>query len=96
MLQESKQIPDKVTKDIEELDNVVCYACGLKSQEDKKKEIEDKKAKELEDVTSQKEITDKLDIANKELDDIGDINGRPKHFMKLLKKFMIINKMLHN
>ena len=37
---------DKVTKDISELDNAVCYACGQELQEDKVKEIEDKKAKD--------------------------------------------------
>ena len=30
---------EKVTKDIEELDNAVCYACGQELQEDKKTEI---------------------------------------------------------
>tara|TARA_Y100000022_G_scaffold28640_1_gene22147 strand:- start:695 stop:2470 length:1776 start_codon:yes stop_codon:yes gene_type:complete len=78
---------DKVTKDIEELDNAVCYACGQELQEDKKKEIENTKAKELEDATAyHKEITDKLDIANKELDNIGDINGRPETFYETIKE----------
>ena len=78
---------DKVTKDIEELDNAVCYACGQELQEEKKKEIEITKAKELEDATAyHKEITDKLDVANKELTDIGDINGRPETFYETIKE----------
>ena len=78
---------DKVTKDIEELDNAVCYACGQELKEEKKKEIETTKAKELEDATAyHKEITDKLDVANKELIDIGDINGRPETFYETIKE----------
>ena len=78
---------DKVTKDISELDNAVCYACGQELQEDKVKEIEDKKAKELEDALAyQKEITDKLKIATDQLNDIGDINGRPETFYETIKE----------
>ncbi len=78
---------DKVKKDIEELDNAVCYACGQELQEDKVKEIESKKAKELEDaVAYQKEITDKLSETNKELTEIGDINGRPDTFYETIKE----------
>ena len=78
---------EKVSKDIEELDNAVCYACGQELHEDKKKEIEDKKAKELEDATAyHKEIFDKLEVANKELTDIGDINGRPETFYETIKE----------
>ena len=45
------------------------------------------KAKELEDATAyHKEITDKLDVANKELTDIGDINGRPETFYETIKE----------
>jgi DNA repair exonuclease SbcCD ATPase subunit len=78
---------EKVTKDIEELDNAVCYACGQELQEDKIKEIENKKAKELEDAVSyQKEISDKLGIANEEIIKIGDINGRPDTFYETIKE----------
>jgi len=78
---------EKVTKDIEELDNAVCYACGQELQEDKIKEIENTKAKELEDaVAYQKEISDKLKIANDQLTDIGDINGRPNTFYETIKE----------
>ena len=78
---------DKVTKDISELDNAVCYACGQELQADKVKEIEDKKAKELEDALAyQKEITDKLKVATDQLSDIGDINGRPDTFYETIKE----------
>tara|TARA_B100000212_G_scaffold239359_1_gene182264 strand:+ start:210 stop:1985 length:1776 start_codon:yes stop_codon:yes gene_type:complete len=78
---------EKVTKDIEELDNAVCYACGQELQEDKIKEIENTKTKELDDAVSyQKEISDKLNVANNELTDIGDINGRPETFYETIKE----------
>ena len=78
---------DAVTKDISELDNAVCYACGQELQEDKVKEIENTKAKELEDaVAYQKEITDKLKIATDQLTEIGDINGRPDTFYETIKE----------
>jgi len=78
---------EKVTKDIEELDNAICYACGQELQEDKKTEIENKKTKELEDAVSyQEEINDKLDVVNKELTSIGDINGRPETFYETIKE----------
>ena len=86
LLRANKSV-DKVKKDIEELDNAVCYACGQELQEDKVKEIENKKAKELEDAeTYQKEINDKLIEVNTELTNIGDINGRPDTFYETIKE----------
>ena len=38
---------EKVTKDIEELDNAVCYACGQELQEDKKLKLKTKRPKSL-------------------------------------------------
>ncbi len=78
---------DKVTKDISDLDNALCYACGQELHEEKVKEIEVTKNKELEDATTyQKEINDKLESANKELTTIGDINGRPETFYETIKE----------
>ena len=78
---------DKVTKDISDLDNALCYACGQELHEEKIKEIEVTKNKELEDATTyQKEINDKLESANKELTTIGDINGRPETFYETIKE----------
>ena len=76
-----------LNKEIEDLDNAKCYACGQELQEDKKKEIEENKSKEHEDALAyQKEIVDKLTVANNELSDIGDINGRPETFYETIKE----------
>ena len=42
----------KVTKDIAELEDAVCYTCGQALHEDKKAEIAERKQKELEDAQS--------------------------------------------
>ena len=56
-------------------------------QEEKKKEIETAKQKEYDDaVAYQTEINDKLKIANDQLEEIGDINGRPETFYETLKE----------
>tara|TARA_B100001057_G_scaffold244132_1_gene244448 strand:- start:5693 stop:7468 length:1776 start_codon:yes stop_codon:yes gene_type:complete len=78
---------DKVSKDIEGLADAKCYACGQDLQEEKKKEIEKTKQKEYDDaVLYQSEINEKLKIANDQLDQIGDINGRPETFYETLKE----------
>ena len=78
---------DKVKKDIEELDNAVCYACNQPLHADKKQEMVDKKAKELEDaVTYQTEIIRKLADVEQGLEQIGDINGRPNTFYDTVKE----------
>ena len=78
---------DKLKTDIEGLADAKCYACGQDLQEEKKKEIETAKQREYEDALSyQTEINDKLKIANDQLDEIGDINGRPETFYETLKE----------
>ena len=78
---------DKLKTDIEGLADAKCYACGQDLQEEKKKEIETAKQKEYDDALSyQTEINDKLKIANDQLDEIGDINGRPETFYETLKE----------
>lgn len=78
---------EKVEKDIKELDDALCYACGQTLHADKKAEIEGKKQKELQDALAyQTEVADKLEATMKLLNDIGDINGRPNTFYESAKE----------
>ncbi len=78
---------NKAEKDVKELDDAVCYTCGQELHADKKKEIETKKQKELEDATAyQTEVADKLEATMEFLNEIGDINGRPNTFYEIAKE----------
>ena len=72
---------DKANKDITDLDDATCYTCGQALHEDKKAEIVATKTKDLTDsMAYQTEVANKLELVMKQLDDIGDINGRPDTF----------------
>ena len=76
----------KLQKDIKDLDDAVCYACGQELHEDKKSEILAKKTKELNDSTAyQLEVSKKLEDVMKGLKDIGDIDRRPSTFYDTAK-----------
>lgn len=78
---------EKVEKDIKELDDALCYACGQMLHADKKAEIENKKRKELQDAISyQTEVADKFENTLSLLKEIGDINGRPNTFYENAKE----------
>ena len=78
---------EKVEKDIKELDNELCYACGQTLHADKKAEIESKKLKELSDAISyQTEVANKYEKTLALLTEIGDINGRPNTFYESAKE----------
>jgi len=78
---------EKVKKDIEELDDAVCYACGQQLHEDKKAEIVAKKTREAEEaIEYQTEVSEKLKKVMKQLEEIGDINGRPDTFYESMKE----------
>ena len=78
---------EKVKKDIQELDDAVCYACGQELHEEKKAEILAKKSKEAEEaIEYQTEVAGKLKKVMKQLNDIGDINGRPNTFYESMKE----------
>ena len=65
----------------------MCYTCGQALQEDKKAEIVERKQKELEDAQSYlDEISDKLQGIFHDLQEIGDINGRPTTFYETAKE----------
>jgi DNA repair exonuclease SbcCD ATPase subunit len=77
----------KINKDIENLDNEICYACGQELHADKHKEILERKQKELSDAqTYQGEVQEKLNKIEKELKDIGDLNDKPQTFYETLKE----------
>jgi len=78
---------EKAEKDIKELDDATCYTCGQALHESKKAEILSVKTKDLEDsMAYQTEVADKLTIAVKSLEEIGDINGRPNTFYDTAKE----------
>ena len=86
-LQRADSDVEKLSRDISNLDDATCYTCGQALQEDKKAEIEVRKTKELDDVTSyQKEISDKLTNVTTSLSKIGDINGRPSTYYETAKE----------
>lgn len=77
----------KVEKDIAELEDAVCYACGQELHEDKKAEIFNKKQKERADaIQYQTEVAGKLKEVLDGLEEIGDINGRPNTFYETVKE----------
>ena len=78
---------EKAKKDIEELEDAMCYTCGQELHADKKAEIAERKSKELEDALAyQKEITNKVTDVAVDLDIIGDINGKPTTFYDAAKE----------
>jgi len=86
-LQRADSSVEKVTLDIAGLDNAICYACDQPLGEEKKQEILATKTKELEDATAyQLEIGNKCTDVVNALDEIGDINGRPKTFYETAKE----------
>ena len=86
-LQRANKSVEKLKKDIADLEDATCYACGQTLQEDKKAEIEETKTKELDDSLQYlNEIKTKLEEVVKGLEDIGDINGKPKTFYETAKE----------
>ena len=86
-LQRANKSVEKLKKDIADLEDATCYACGQTLHEDKKAEIEETKTKELDDSLQYlNEIKTKLEEVVKGLEDIGDINGKPKTFYETAKE----------
>jgi len=78
---------EKAEKDIADLDEATCYTCGQALHDNKKEELEARKAKELEDALAyQTEVADKLQEVIDGLAEIGDINGRPNTFYETAKE----------
>jgi DNA repair exonuclease SbcCD ATPase subunit len=77
----------KVEKDILDLEDAVCYACGQELHADKKQEIIDKKAKELQDAEAYlQEVSHKLDDVLKGISEIGELDAKPTTFYESQKE----------
>lgn len=77
----------KYANEIEQLENNQCPACEQELHDHKHEEMRAKASKNLEDATSYltKVSSDLLKVV-KELEKIGDINGRPKVFYETLEE----------
>jgi DNA repair exonuclease SbcCD ATPase subunit len=86
-LMQADKTVKKVEKDIANLEDALCYACGQALHDDKKEEILAKKLKEFNDADTYKlEVAGKLEEALVGLKTIGDINGRPNTFYETAKE----------
>ena len=85
-LMQADKTVKKVEKDIANLEDALCYACGQALHDDKKEEILAKKLKEFNDADTYKlEVASKLEEVLLGLQTIGDINGRPNTFYETAK-----------
>ena len=86
LLQADKRVK-KIEKDVLNLEDATCYTCGQALHEDKKQQILDEKAKELEEsIAYQTDVANKLEVVLKDIDTIGDINSRPNTFYETAKE----------
>jgi DNA repair exonuclease SbcCD ATPase subunit len=77
----------KIEKEIKELDDAICYACGQSLHEHKKQEILKAKQKDLHDTSTYRlEIENKLQKVEKEIKDIGNIENRPNTYYETIKE----------
>jgi len=77
----------KIAKEVEELDNATCYACGQALHEEKKQQILNEKEKELIDSnTYLKEIDSKLEKIIQRLAELGDLSAKPQTFYDTAKE----------
>ena len=78
---------DKINKDIADLEDAECYACGQPLHEDKKQEILAKKTKELEESQAYlQEVTEKAEKTLENIKIIGDIDAKPTVFYESMKE----------
>lgn len=77
----------KIAKEVEELDNATCYACGQALHEDKKQQILEEKERELIDSNSYlSEVEGKLEKINSRLSELGDLESKPSTFYDSAKE----------
>jgi DNA repair exonuclease SbcCD ATPase subunit len=78
---------DKINKDIADLEDAECYACGQPLHEDKKQEILATKTKELEESRAYlQEVTEKAEKTLENIKIIGDIDAKPTVFYESMKE----------
>lgn len=78
---------EKTKKEIAELDDATCYACGQALHSDKKAEILAKKEKELDDSTLYlNEIDEKLKLVKNGISEIGNLSSKPVTFYDTAKQ----------
>jgi DNA repair exonuclease SbcCD ATPase subunit len=78
---------EKVEKDIANLKTALCYTCGQALHDDKKAELEQKKAKELADaIAYHTEVASKLEEVLDALKEIGDLDVKPVTFYDTIKE----------
>jgi DNA repair exonuclease SbcCD ATPase subunit len=77
----------KVQKDIAELDNALCYACGQTLHDHKKSEILEKKQKELSDVERYlSEVGFKVEVIVNSLAELGEAERKPATFYETARE----------
>jgi DNA repair exonuclease SbcCD ATPase subunit len=80
LIQADKQVT-KYSKEVEQLKNKTCPACEQELHTHKHEELAEKAEKNLEDAfTYLQSLTDSYAIVTQELEEIGDINGRPQTY----------------
>ena len=85
LMQADKRVK-KIEKDVLNLEDAMCYTCGQSIHEDKKQEILEEKAKELQDsMAYQTEVNTKLDEVVKGLTELGDNTAKPITFYETIK-----------
>ena len=86
LLQADKRVK-KIEKDVLNLEDATCYTCGQELHADKKQEILDTKAKELEDaIAYQSEVDGKLKEVVQGLADLGDLDAKPNTFYDSMRE----------
>lgn len=80
LIQAQKAV-DKVEKDLKKTHDHNCHACGQELHDEQRDKMVTKLTKEFKDNEKYlKEVSDKLVKIGKELEDIGDLNGKPNTF----------------
>ena len=85
--QRAQKTVDKIEKDIQDLEDAVCYACDQPLHDDKKQEILAKKTKELDESAKYlQEITETLDKTLESITNLGDLESKPIVFYESMKE----------
>jgi DNA repair exonuclease SbcCD ATPase subunit len=85
--QRAQKTVDKIEKDIQDLEDAVCYACDQPLHDDKKQEILAKKTEELDESAKYlQEIAKTLDKTQESITKIGDLESKPIVFYESMKE----------